>query len=554
MELPVVTTFDEAKIVIWDQAEKIEKLSTELAWLKRQIFGSKAERFLPVGEETPPLPGLEPSAEPEKQPETVQTVSAHERTVRKENALSEIPADLPREERIIDVPEEEREGLKLIGYAESERIAYRTGLYVIHFKRAKYADPEQPENGVITAPAAGDFFDTNSGRTRYDASFVAKVVADKVENSIPLERQARMFASEKLPVAPSTLEFLYKSSAELLIPLYDRMVELIMAREILHVDETFIKLQVKGSGKCKQAYLWCRVTGCGPPLAAFHFAPSRSQDVAEFLLGDYSGTIIRDSYIGYESLKQCEVACCWAHVRRRLVKAFDNGYIKAEEPLKLLRGLYAIERKAKVKAEAKGTETALFQFRKEGRRESRKLVKTFFELCRGLRETERPSSPVRDAVSYALNIEAELGKFLDDPKLNIDNNPAERLNRGVALIRKNSLFAGSEKGGRNMAVLYSFAASCKANGIVFRNYLEDILPRLASGHAYKEWHHYLCDKRFGWTCLQRMAPLFNVLCDKRFGWTCLQRMAPLFKNGTIILFLLKEWHHYITREIDVLYQ
>ena len=73
------------------------------------------------------------------------------------------------------------------------------------------------------------------------------------------------------------------------------------------------------------------------------------------------------------------------HVRRRPVKAFGNGCVKAEGPLKLLRGLYAIER------ETEGTETALFQFRKEGRCESRKLVKTFFELCRNLRGTERPS-------------------------------------------------------------------------------------------------------------------------------------------------------------------
>ena len=98
--------------------------------------------------------------------------------------LSEIPADLPREERVIDVPEEEREGMILIGYDESERIAFRTGLYVIHFKRAKYADPSDALRGVVTAPAPGDVFDSVSGRTRYDASFVAKVVADKVENAI----------------------------------------------------------------------------------------------------------------------------------------------------------------------------------------------------------------------------------------------------------------------------------------------------------------------------------------------------------------------------------
>ena len=81
----------------------------------------------------------------------------------------------------------------LIGYDESERIAFRTGLYVIHFKRAKYADPSDALRGVVTAPAPGDVFDSVSGRTRYDASFIAKVVADKVENAIPLERQARMF-------------------------------------------------------------------------------------------------------------------------------------------------------------------------------------------------------------------------------------------------------------------------------------------------------------------------------------------------------------------------
>lgn len=479
MVLPAVTTLDEAKSVIRNQAEEIERLGNENAWLKRQIFGAKSERFLPDSDETQPLPGFEPPPAEESVP-APQKVAEHERKPRQENALSEIPAGLPREERIIDVPEAEREGLTLIGYAESERIAYRTGLYVIHFKRAKYADPDRPENGVTTAPAPGDFFDTDSGRTRYDASFVAKVVADKIENSIPLERQAKMFANEGLPVAPSTLEYLYRNSAALLEPLYRRMIELIMECEILHVDETFIKLLVKGSGKSKQAYLWCRVTGCGPPLAAFHFAPSRSREVAELLLGDYSGTVIRDSYTGYETLENCDVACCWAQARRYFVTAFDNGFGKAEEPLKLIRALYRIEREAKRKAEVKGTETALFQFRKEGRRESRKLAGQFFACCRTLSGEERPSSPVARAVNYALNIEAELTRFLDDPKLNIDNNPAERLNRGIALIRKNSLFAGSEKGGRNLAILYSFAASCKANGLAFGNWLKDILPRLAS--------------------------------------------------------------------------
>ena len=115
-----------------------------------QMFGSKTEHYIPE-DDTPSLfPEEEEEAPIEKAP---QKVSEHERRVRQPNALSEIPSDLPREERIIDVPEEKRQGMTLIGYEESERIAYRTGLYVIHFKRAKYADPSDALRGVVTAPA-----------------------------------------------------------------------------------------------------------------------------------------------------------------------------------------------------------------------------------------------------------------------------------------------------------------------------------------------------------------------------------------------------------------
>ncbi|UKI29925.1 MAG: hypothetical protein L6W00_18090 [Lentisphaeria bacterium] len=153
MVLPEVTTFDEARQFIREQAEEIEKLSNELAWFKRQMFGSKTEHYIPE-DNTPSLFPEEESPEPSKEVQTA-TVSEHERKVRQPNELSEIPADLPREERVIDVPEEERLGMVLIGYEESERIVYRTGLYVIHFKRAKYADPSDTLRGVVTAPAPG---------------------------------------------------------------------------------------------------------------------------------------------------------------------------------------------------------------------------------------------------------------------------------------------------------------------------------------------------------------------------------------------------------------
>ena len=144
----------------------------------------------------------------------------------------------------------------------------------------------------------------------------------------------------------------------------------------------------------------------------------------------------------------------------------------------MIRDLYRIERAARNKAEAKGSETALFQARKIARRDSRKIVDDIFALCREWQQNELPSSSLAKAATYALNIENELKKFLDDPKLNLDNNPAEIQMRRISIGRRNWLFIGSETGGQNLAILFSFAATCKANAVNYRQWLEDVLIRI----------------------------------------------------------------------------
>jgi transposase len=483
MVIQDMKTLEDALAVIRELTSKLQELTIcnarlmqENAWLKRQIFESRSEKQLPVSDTTEFLPGLEIPAV-EEAPQEIQQVESHQRKVREKNGWDEIPEGLPTEEIIIDVPEAEREGMELIGYDESKRIAWRSGLYVKVIKRAKYADKTDTLRGVVTAPPAGDYFDTLSGKTKFDVSFTAKVVSDKVENALPLDRQAKIFAREGFPVSSSTLGHLFNNTALALVLLYNRMVEIIMENEILHVDETFMKLLIPGRGKCKQVFLWCRMTGTGPPLAAFHFNKSRSKEVAKLLLGNYSGTIIRDDYNAYHPLK-CKAACCWAHLQRRLKSAYDKGYVRAIEPREMVRKLYKIEADAKEIAQRKGTETALFQARRAARVKSRKIVDDLFKLCRSLRDTDIPDSPVYTAVNYALNIETELRRFLDDSKLNIDNNPAERLNMTIAISRRNWLFTSSEEGGQNLAIIFSFSETCKANNVNFRFWLEDVLPRL----------------------------------------------------------------------------
>ena len=262
MVIPEVKTLEDALAVIGELAGKLQELTAyigrlehENAWLKRQIFESRSEKSLPVADGAEFLPGL--GAEiAEEPPPVIQQISEHQRKVRGENGWNEIPEGLPVEEEIIDVSEAEREGMELIGYDESRRIAWRSGLYVKLIKRAKYADRDDPLRGVVTAPPAGDYFDTPSGKTRFDVSFTAKVVSDKVENALPLDRQTKIFAREGFPVSDSTLGHLFKNTALTLVLLYNRMVEIIMENEVLHVDETFMKLLIPKRGKCKQGHLW----------------------------------------------------------------------------------------------------------------------------------------------------------------------------------------------------------------------------------------------------------------------------------------------------------
>ena len=458
--------------------QKNQDLQRQLDWFKRQMFGQKSEKILPGPDDASYLPGFEGSPREEPQAKSTETVREHERKKREVNGWSEIPPDFPREEEIITDPEAEAKGMKCIGYEISERLArHASSYYVKVIKRAKYADPEDPLKGVQTACPSADSFGQENGKTKYDISFIAGIAVDKVENHLPLYRQAEIMNRQGLMINRSTLQHLFTKTAEFLTPLYERMCIIIDGCEIIHCDETTIRLLVPGNGKSKTAFLWLKMTAVGPPLAVFHFADSRSREAAEKFLQNYCGTIIRDMYSGYDDLP-LEHAGCWAHVRRKFFDAEKAGYSAARPFLNLIRSLYEIERHAKDRSEEKNAENALYAERRIARKKSVLLTGNFFEQCKTAQTSEIPGSPLAKAVNYALNHRQPLEKFLRDPRINIDNNPAENIIRPIALGRKNWLFAGSEGGGQNFAVLASFAASCKLNHINFAQWLNDVMTRL----------------------------------------------------------------------------
>ncbi len=504
MVVESISSLAEAKQIIVEQNAIIEtlqnqhktaiaELQNQLDWFRRQVFGEKSERFIDPSPDTLMLPGFDTAPANEPQPETA-SINYERRKHRNQTGWQKFPDDLPREEIIIKLPAAERIGpagqeLKLIGYDVFERLAWRSSYFVKVFKREKYADPNNATVGVVTAPHPGDALDSKTGKSKFDASFISQMVTEKCLDYLPLYRQQERLARVGIEVNRSTLCRLFGGVAELLTPLYERNIELILNSEIIHADESSMRMQDPGTGKCKKAYLWCRMTGIGPPIVAFAFDLSRSGESAKKYLGEYQGTVISDQYDAYiqlENDEKCnlELAGCWAHVRRYFENALNAYPSEAEKMLKLIRQLYMTERQAKENAAERGTEKVLFECRQKLRAKiSRDVVDRIFDECDRLKLNNEPSSLIYKAANYAAKARTRLCRFLSNPKINIDNNPAENAIRPIALGRKNYLFAGNETGGQNLAMLLSLLVTCKQNKKNPQAWLEYVLTHLQTTPA-----------------------------------------------------------------------
>lgn len=193
----MVDSLDAAKEKIRSLEHTVVQLQQQLDWLKRQIFGAKSERYVAPGCDTPLLPGFEPAAVPE--PLATEHVEYDRRAHRNQSGWQEFPADLPREEIVIELPETERftadgRALELIGYDIIERLAQRSGYYIKVYKRAKYAVKGDPLQGVVTAAHPGDVLDGRSGKSKFDVSFIAHTVVSKCVDYLPLYRQEQQLA------------------------------------------------------------------------------------------------------------------------------------------------------------------------------------------------------------------------------------------------------------------------------------------------------------------------------------------------------------------------
>jgi hypothetical protein len=269
-----------------------------------------------------------------------------------------------------------------------------------------------------------------------------------------------------------------------------RLREMMLASTRIFADETVVPVLDPGRGKTKQGYFWAIARddrpwgGDQPPAVVYSYAPGRGYIHANALLGGYRGILQCDGYAAYKKFGGSKstdpavtLAFCWSHVRRGF---YDLAKAKAPiaiDALKRIAALYTIE------ADIRGKSAADRQAARQA--ESKPLIaelRIWFEAQLAKLPARGPSA---EAIRYALNHWEGLQRFLDDGRIELDNNSVERAMRPVCLSRKNSLFAGSDEGGENWACLASLIETCKLNGVNPQAYFAELLTRLVNGWPQK---------------------------------------------------------------------
>jgi transposase len=307
----------------------------------------------------------------------------------------------------------------------------------------------------------------------YGPGMYAHVVTAKCADSQPLYRIERMLERAGCPIARSTLCSFFHRSAELMMPLYERILETAKRDPYLHADET--RLDVQARGKCLRGWIWALLS---KQAIAYTFDESRKGEVAKRLLAGTEGFLVIDGYAGYNGVVTDDSTpgrtrvACWAHTRRKFFEALRTEP-EARKALDWILELYRIEHRA-AEREITGTEAHLALRHAEST-----AVLTNFEAWLD-ENTGRypPQSNMARALNYAVKQRVELRRFLEDPRLPLDNNYAERGLRIFALGRKNFLFAGHLEGAQNLAVLQSVVSTCRLHGVNPYEYIKDVLIRI----------------------------------------------------------------------------
>lgn len=477
--------------------ERVSQLAARVAWLEKHLFGQKSEKNI-----APPLP---PSTQLDlfgaQQEATKQEIAeevSKPKSEPKRSPRKPLAQDLPREEIVHDVADEEKscaccgKKMSVIGEDVTEKLEIVPAkVFVRRHVRPRYACGAC-KNGVTQAPLPA----FPIPRASASASLLAFLLISKYADHVPLCRMERIFARHDIDMPRRKTSEWMMEIAELLAPLVRLMHRRILERcNVVGADETPIAMLDPGGGKnkTKTCYLWQYRGDDSAPYTVFDFRESRGREGPREMLGDYGGYLQCDAYSVYSSLGKesaFTLVGCWAHARRKFVEAFEGGDKRAQEAISIIAELYAVEKHARERA--KKEENFDADTLHELRQEQSVPVLAKLRAWMDAQLAVAPKSPLGKAIGYALDNWTALNVYTTDGRVPIDNNAVERAIRPVALGRKNWLFAGSNRGGQAAATFFTLIDSARRADLNLWDYTTDLLTRLPS-HPINQLEQLLPD-------------------------------------------------------------
>lgn len=458
----------------------ISALHHQLFVLKNAKFGRKSEKLeddkqLDLGfDEAELLSSQDVGFE-----ETIETKTI---TIKKKKpGRKPLPSNMPYIEHIHDINDADKHcacgcALTHISNETSEQldvlpqVTYR----VIHIRR-KYAC-KSCEDTIITAKPPKQPFP----KSLATAGLVAAVIDAKFNRHLPLYRQEDMFKSMGAEISRTNLGNWVVKAADLLKPIVDKMTEQIQSYDVAYADETVLQvLNEQGKLSTSTSYMW--LFGGGPPdkrCFVYQYHPSRQDAIAKQFFDSFEGYLHADCYSAYVNLDKSRIkhVACMAHARRYfvdIVKATKNKPGIAKSAVEWFAKLYAIEKRLK---EDKATNEQIKQARMT---EAKPILSEFKQWLLTQQKTSLPKSPLGKALFYSIKHWDSLSQYINDGRLEIDNNRSERAIKPFVIGRKNWLFNTSTKGADASSILFSLVQTCKEHGVDVFAYFKFALESVA---------------------------------------------------------------------------
>ena len=478
---------------LYDEKELFRKRA---AYLEAWIFARKTEKKAAL--QDPPQQLMlfneaEVHADEPEEEVSYETEAQKDSPVKKRGHRKPLPAELPREDIIIDLEEDQKKcacgaELQVIRKEISEKLCVvPKRVYVKRWIRLIYACPhcegsEDEGASVKIAPMPKQLIPQGI----VTPELVAASIIDKFCDSLPLYRQSAIYKRIGIDISRGTLSRWVIMAAEKCKPLYDLLYKDMITGHVMHMDETNVQvLKEDNRADHLPSVMWVMCGGNKGHVRYFHYNPSHAGAVAGELLKDFNGYLMTDGLKAYNSVGEREGithVSCLVHMRRRFATVVKQAGRKRKKGvsdhfLELVAKLYHNENR--LREHLNHQQLSVEEFLIKRKNEQVPILEKIKSLLEDNIKLASPKSTLGDALRYALSHWERMVRYLDCAELTPDNNEAENAIRPFAVGRKNWLFAGSPRGAEASALFYTLIESAKANDVNVHDYLIYVLRSIA---------------------------------------------------------------------------